>query len=115
MPLKYEDDKYGLPDGIAAVVRTHDLTLEKIKDQSVRDATIEAMAERMREHYRETGQKSFPPRVHKDLRAILDRALQTEISPRANTPSKKQRAKELADRYRSRETGANRSQHERER
>src|SRR5579864_4071474 len=114
MPLKYEDDMYGLPGGIAAVVRTHDLTLEKIKDQSVRDATIEAMAERMREHYRETGQKSFPPRVHKDFRAILDRAVQTEVSTRAYKPSEKQRAKEFADHYRSRETGSNRRQHERE-
>jgi hypothetical protein len=105
MPLKYEDDKYGLPDGIASVVRTYDLMLEKIKDPSQRDATIAAMAERMREHYRQTGQKSFPPDVHKDLSKMLDRAVDDQHN-------KLDRAKDLADQLKARGGAIN---HDRER
>lgn len=59
MPKKYEDEKYALPYGISDVVQSYDLMLEKIRDPAERDATIETMAERMREHYRQTGQKSI--------------------------------------------------------
>jgi hypothetical protein len=105
MPLKYEDDKYGLPEGIASVVRTYDLMLDKIKDPSQRDSTIAAMAERMREHYRQTGQKSFPQDVYKDLRTILDRAVDHQNA-------KLDRAKDLADQYKARDPG---SGHEKDR
>ena len=105
MPLKYEDEKYGLPEGIASVVRTYDLTLDKIKDPSQRDATIEAMAERMREHYKQTGQKSFPPDVYKDLRTIVDRAV-------GDQHDKLDRAKELAGQLKARGAGVD---HDRDR
>jgi hypothetical protein len=74
MPKKYEDEKYALPEGISDVVRSYDLMLEKIKDPAQRDATIETMAERMREHHRQTGQKSFPGHVYEDLNAIIGTA-----------------------------------------